>query len=456
MEDPDKCGKCASSNIRQDEDVLDTWFSSALWPFSTMGWPDDTLEMKKYYPTSVLVTGFDIIFFWVARMIMAGVKFIKDVPFYDVYIHALVRDEHGQKMSKSKGNVIDPLIMMDKYGTDAFRFTLAAFAAQGRDIILSEKRIEGYSAFCNKIWNATRFILMNLGEDFRPEKIDFSRLDVFDKWILHLSNETVKGVSEALEQYRFNEAASMIYEFWWHEFCDWYLELVKQRIYAKGEVSAESSESAKQVLYHVLRKTLQLMHPFMPFISEEIWNRIKSESDTDIIVSQWPEFSQELVFTEDADYTRIFKEIIYKIRNIRGEMNIPPDRKASVIFRTSDRFITDIIRTESVHIQAMAKAGDITIDSGYKPDKTDASAVMADLEIFMPLRGLIDIEKETARLEKEIAKIKNDLEKVAAKLSSESFTGRAPAAVIEKEKNKQKEYTELIKKLEESLNKLNN
>jgi valyl-tRNA synthetase len=456
MEDPDKCGKCASSNIRQDEDVLDTWFSSALWPFSTMGWPDDTPEMKKYYPTSVLVTGFDIIFFWVARMIMAGVKFIKDVPFYDVYIHALVRDEHGQKMSKSKGNVIDPLIMMDKYGTDAFRFTLAAFAAQGRDIILSEKRIEGYSAFCNKIWNATRFILMNLGEDFRPEKIDFSRLDVFDKWILHLSNETVKGVSEALEQYRFNEAASMIYEFWWHEFCDWYLELVKQRIYAKGEVSAESSESAKQVLYHVLRKTLQLMHPFMPFISEEIWNRIKSESDTDIIVSQWPEFSQELVFTEDADYTRIFKEIIYKIRNIRGEMNIPPDRKASVIFRTSDRFITDIIRTESVHIQALAKAGDITIDSGYKPDKTDASAVMADLEIFMPLRGLIDIEKETARLEKEIAKIKNDLEKVAAKLSSESFTGRAPAAVIEKEKNKQKEYTELIKKLEESLNKLNN
>ncbi|PKL15996.1 MAG: valine--tRNA ligase, partial [Spirochaetae bacterium HGW-Spirochaetae-5] len=237
MEDPDKCGKCGSSNIRQDEDVLDTWFSSALWPFSTMGWPDETPELAKYYPTSVLVTGFDIIFFWVARMIMTGVKFMKEIPFLDVYIHALVRDEHGQKMSKSKGNVIDPLVMMDQYGTDAFRFTLAAFAAQGRDIILSEKRIEGYSSFCNKIWNATRFILMNLGDDFKPEKLNPDKLEVFDKWILHSLNNTVKNVSEALEQYRFNEAANLIYEFWWNEFCDWYLELVKQRLYAKVNIS---------------------------------------------------------------------------------------------------------------------------------------------------------------------------------------------------------------------------
>ncbi|HNX22836.1 MAG TPA: valine--tRNA ligase [Spirochaetota bacterium] len=454
MDDPDKCGKCGSAKIRQDEDVLDTWFSSALWPFSTMGWPDETPELKKYYPTSVLVTGFDIIFFWVARMIMTGVKFMKDMPFYDVYIHALVRDEHGQKMSKSKGNVIDPLVMMDQYGTDAFRFTLAAFAAQGRDIILSEKRIEGYSSFCNKIWNATRFILMNLGDDFKPEKIDFSKLEVFDKWILHSLNDTVKNVSEALEQYKFNEAANEIYEFWWGEFCDWYLELVKQRLYAKVNISAESSHYAKQVLYFVLQRMLVLMHPFMPFITEEIWSRIKVQGDTDIIVSQWPDFDTNLVFNDDANYTVIFKEIIYKIRNIRGEMNIPPDKKASVVFKTSDKLMKTVIETESVHIQALAKVENITVDPEYQPDKTDASAVMQNLEIYMPLSGLIDIEKETARLEKEISKIKADLEKVVAKLSSESFTGKAPLEIIEKERGKQKEYSEILGKLEESLSKI--
>ena len=454
MEDPDKCGKCGSSNIRQDEDVLDTWFSSALWPFSTMGWPDETPELAKYYPTSVLVTGFDIIFFWVARMIMTGVKFMKEIPFLDVYIHALVRDEHGQKMSKSKGNVIDPLVMMDQYGTDAFRFTLAAFAAQGRDIILSEKRIEGYSSFCNKIWNATRFILMNLGDDFKPEKLNPDKLEVFDKWILHSLNNTVKNVSEALEQYRFNEAANLIYEFWWNEFCDWYLELVKQRLYAKVNISVESSSSAKQVLFFVLHRMLLLMHPFMPFITEEIWSRIKAEGDSDIIISQWPDYDNNLVFNEDAAYTVIFKEIIYKIRNIRGEMNIPPDKKASVVFKTSNDLMRKIIETEQVHIQALAKVESITVDSGYQPDKTDASAVMQDLEIFLPLSGLIDVEKETARLEKEISKIKVDLERVVAKLSSESFTGKAPLEIIEKEKAKEREYSEILGKLQDSLLKL--
>ena len=454
MDDPEKCGKCGSASIRQDEDVLDTWFSSALWPFSTMGWPDNTPELKKYYPTSVLVTAFDIIFFWVARMIMMGVKFMEDIPFNDVYIHALVRDEHGHKMSKSKGNVIDPLVIMDQYGTDAFRFALAAFAAQGRDIILSEKRIEGYSSFCNKIWNATRFILMNLGDDFKPEKINFDKLEVFDKWILHTLNDTVKNVSEALEQYRFNEAANQIYEFWWGEFCDWYLELVKQRIYAKGNIPAESSATAKQLLYFVLRKTLHLMHPFMPFITEEIWSKIKSDGEPDIIVSEWPVFDNNLVFPGDANYTLVFKEIVYKIRNIRGEMNIPPDKKASVVFKTEDELMVRIIETESVHIQALAKVDNIKVDKGYMPDKTDASAVLQDLEIFLPLSGLIDIEKETARLEKEISKMKADLEKVTAKLSSESFTGKAPLEIIEKERGKEREYTEIIEKLEQSLSKI--
>ena len=454
MTDPDKCEKCGSADIKQDEDVLDTWFSSALWPFSTMGWPDSTPEVKKYYPTSVLVTGFDIIFFWVARMIMTGVKFMDEIPFNDVYIHALVRDEHGQKMSKSKGNVIDPLIMMDSYGTDAFRFTLAAFAAQGRDIILSEKRIDGYRSFCNKIWNATRFILMNLGEDFKPEKIDNNKLEKFDKWILHLLNSTVNKVNEALEGYRFNEAANTIYEFWWHEFCDWYVELVKQRIYGKGDTSAESSGIARQVLFYVLKKGLQMLHPFMPFITEEIWHKIRAEGEGDIIVSQWPQFNESFVFEEESRYTETFKEIIYRIRNIRGEMNIAPEKKADVVFRTSSPVISEIINSEALHIQALAKVESISLDAAYSPDKTDASAVMADAEIFLPLKGLIDVDKERARLEKEMGRISAELDRVNNKLSSENFTGRAPADVIEKERLKQKEYGEMLNKLKESVSKL--
>ncbi|HPF06263.1 MAG TPA: valine--tRNA ligase [Spirochaetota bacterium] len=455
MDDPEKCPKCGSKNIRQDEDVLDTWFSSALWPFSTMGWPDNTPELKKYYPTSVLVTGFDIIFFWVARMIMTGMKFMDDIPFKDVYIHALVRDEHGQKMSKSKGNVIDPLIMMDSYGTDAFRFTLAAFAAQGRDIILSEKRIEGYRSFCNKIWNATRFILMNLGDNFKPAMPDASKLEVFDRWMLHTANLAVKNVSSALEEYRFNEAANLIYEFWWNEFCDWYLELVKQRIYSKDPASENSSDAAKQVLYYVLKTGLKLLHPFMPFITEEIWSIIKTDGESDIMVSQWPEYNKSGVFADESVYAETFKEIIYKIRNVRGEMNIPPDKKAAVVFKTVSPFITKIINTESVHIQALAKVESVTIDANYTPEKTDASAVMTDLEIFLPLKGLIDTDKERARLEKEIGKINQELQRVEGKLNNESFTGKAPADVIEKEKAKQREYRDMLEKLQESLSKLN-
>jgi valyl-tRNA synthetase len=379
---------------------------------------------------------------------------MNEIPFRDVYIHALVRDEHGQKMSKSKGNVIDPVIMMDKYGSDAFRFTLAAFAAQGRDIMLSEKRIEGYGSFCNKIWNTARFILMNLGEDFKRDEIDFKKLEVFDKWILHSLNDTVKKITESLEQYKFNDAASLIYDFWWHEFCDWYLELVKQRIYAKDSALAESSNNAKQVLYYVLKKGLLLMHPFMPFITEEIWSRIKSDNEKDLIVSEWPEFNEALVFSEESNYADVFKEIVYKIRNIRGEMNIPPDKKASVIFKTSNELLKKIIETESVHIQALAKVERIEIDPGYVPDKTDSLAVMSDLEIFIPLKGLIDIEKEVVRIEKEIAKIKSDLDKVASKLGNDNFKKNAPQEIIEKEKTKEKEYLEVLGKLEESLVKI--
>ncbi|HOT46568.1 MAG TPA: valine--tRNA ligase [Spirochaetota bacterium] len=455
VEDPTECEKCKSKNIRQDEDVLDTWFSSGLWPFSTLGWPDRTPALDKYYPTSVLVTAFDIIFFWVARMIMMGLKFMGDVPFRDVYIHALIRDEHGAKMSKSRGNVIDPIVMMDQYGTDALRFTLAMLAAQGRDIILSEKRIEGYRTFCNKIWNATRFIMMNLGEGFTAREPVPAELEVFDRWILHRLNEAIREVQRGFEEYKFNDAAHAVYSFWWHEFCDWYIELTKQRLYDKEGGSQKSSDAARQVLFHVLKKSMQLMHPFMPFITEEIWDKIKDEKDGLILVSQWPAPRPEFDFVAESEETRLFQEIVYWIRNIRGEMNVPPDRKASVVFKTASDMIATIIKREGVHIRALAKVDTITMDPAYAPSGTDASAVMNDIEIFMPLKGLIDFDKERARIDKEIARVRGDLDRVEKKLANENFTGKAPAEVIENEKTKRAEFAELLQKLEQSRAKFN-
>jgi len=451
MEDPDKCEKCGSTNIRQDEDVLDTWFSSGLWPFSTLGWPEETPALAKYYPTSVLVTGFDIIFFWVARMIMLGLKFMKDVPFRDVYIHALVRDEHGPKMSKSRGNVIDPLTVMDVYGTDAFRFTLAMLAAQGRDIIMSEKRVEGYRAFCNKIWNATRYILMNLGDGFTPRPVAPEELEDFDRWILHRLNGAINEVSAALDEYKFNDAAGAIYDFWWHEFCDWYLELTKPRIYSDN---AASSDTARQVLYHVLKTSLRLLHPFMPYITEEIWDRVKTGAEGRLILAEWPTPDPSFKFDKDAADTELFKEVVYRIRNIRGEMNIPPDRKARVVFKTSDAAIAALLEREATHLENLAKLEGINISADHSPEKTDAVAVLPNLEIYVPLKGLIDFEKERARLGKEIDRIAADLSRVEGKLANESFVSKAPAEVVDKEKAKKAEMEELKRKLEESLAKL--
>ena len=449
LEDPAQCSMCNSKNIEQDPDVLDTWFSSALWPFSTFGWPQKTKSLEKFYPTSVLVTGFDIIFFWVARMIMMGCKFMNDVPFYDVYIHALVRDEHGQKMSKSRGNVIDPLIIMDKYGTDAFRFTLAIFAAQGRDIILSEKRIEGYSAFCNKIWNSTRFILMNLGNDFKPEAIDANLLELFDKWILHAFNQTVKKTTQALVEYRFNDAAQTLYDFWWHEFCDWYIELSKPRIYAGDSLKGTI---AKQVLYFVLHEYLKLLHPFMPFITEEIWSNITANEGR-IVVAAWPQYDERFNFENEFNYAELFKEIVYKIRNIRGEMNVPPDKKAHVVIKAGKK-IEQFIRQQENNLKILAKLEAVEYNAAYTPQKTDASAVLPECEIYVPLKDLIDIEKEKARLDKEIARINSELDKVLKKLNDSTFMAKAPQNIIEKEQNKKAELEEVLAKLTASREKL--
>ncbi len=455
VDDPSECEKCKSKKIRQDEDVLDTWFSSGLWPFSTLGWPDKTPALEKYYPTSVLVTAFDIIFFWVARMIMMGLKFMGDVPFRDVYIHALIRDEQGAKMSKSRGNVIDPIVMMDQYGTDALRFTLAMLAAQGRDIILSEKRIEGYRTFCNKIWNATRFIMMNLGGDFRERDLVPSELEVFDRWILHRLNEAIREVQRGFEEYKFNDAAHAIYAFWWHEVCDWYIELTKQRLYDKESGSAKSSDTARQVLFYVLKRSIQLMHPFMPFITEEIWEKIKGPKDGLILVSPWPAPRPDFDFASESEETRLFQEIVYWIRNIRGEMNVPPDKTAPVVFKTASDRAAAIIKREGMHIKALAKVDAIAMDPAYVPSGTDASAVMNDIEIFIPLKGLIDFEKERARIDKEITRVRAELDKVEKKLANENFTGKAPAEVIENEKTKRAEFAEMLAKLEKSREKFN-
>ena len=449
---PKQCEKCQCENFKQDEDVLDTWFSSALWPFSTMDWPDDSLTLKKYYPTSVLVTGFDIIFFWVARMIMMGMKFMDAIPFNDVYIHALVRDEHGHKMSKSRGNVVDPLIIMDEYGTDAFRFTLAVFAAQGRDVVFSEKRVEGYRSFINKIWNATKFITMNLPDDFVEKEISNSNLEIFDKWILKRLNDTILKVTQSLSEYKFNDAANELYDFWWHEFCDWYIELTKQRLYSSDNPT--SKETAYRVLFHILKTSLKLMHPFMPFITEEIWDAIKTNSNSLLIVSDWPKPNEKFNFSVEAGETEILKELVYKIRNIRGEMNVAPDKKISVIFKTSSAKLVDLINRESVHIKALSRTENISVDANYLPNKTDASAVMNDVEVFVPLEGLIDFEKERIRLEKELAKVKAEYDKTNSKLSNEGFTAKAPTEIIEKESKKRDELLEIINKLNEGLGKL--
>ena len=330
MEAPTLCTKCGSDELRQETDVLDTWFSSSLWPFSTMGWPDQTAELKTFYPTACLVTGFDILFFWVARMMMMGLHFMDEVPFTDVYIHALVRDAQGNKMSKSKGNVIDPLTVIDQYGTDAFRFTLAAFAAQGRDIKLAEERIAGYRNFCNKVWNAARFTLMNL-EGFDPDCVSPDALEFSqgDKWILHRLNETARTIDETLSGYRYNESAMALYQFTWSEFCDWYLELSKQDIY---NGTPERKLATQYVLWYTLENLLRLLHPFMPFITEEIWQALPGTKTTPTIMqAPYPAYRDDLSFPGDAADMERVMAVIGGIRNIRGEMEVPPSKQISVI-----------------------------------------------------------------------------------------------------------------------------
>ncbi len=468
---PAKCEKCGGSALRQDEDVLDTWFSSALWPFSTLGWPEDTRELSRYYPTSVLVTGFDIIFFWVARMIMMGMKFREGVPFRDVYIHALVRDSSGQKMSKSKGNVIDPLVMMDKYGTDAFRFTLAAFAAQGRDVKFAEERVEGYRHFVNKLWNASRFILLNAADVSVPEKIETRKLDIGSKWILSRLSATAQEINGSLGDYRFNDAAGSIYQFIWHELCDWYIEMVKPVLYAE----TDEKKQVKECLLYVLDHTLKLLHPFMPYVTEEIWQNIpirsrKSEEgnqisehagarylrpsseDKSIVIARYPE--GQLRDEKAEEEMAVIMEAVTGVRTIRGELNLSPSIELKVSVKTLNEKTKKILKKNLVYLKKLAKADIIAIGGDAGKPKGSAAAVRKHVEVYVPLEGLLNIDLEVDRLSKEGAKLEQTILFLNKKLLNEDFLSRAPKDVVDKEKEKYEECLRKKERVQENIRKL--
>jgi valyl-tRNA synthetase len=433
--------------LKQDEDVLDTWFSSALWPFSTLGWPDKTPELGRYYPTDVLVTGFDIIFFWVARMMMMGLHFMEEVPFRDVYIHALVRDEKGQKMSKSKGNVIDPLELIDSYGADALRFTLAAMAAQGRDIKLSGARVEGYRNFATKLWNAARFAEMN---DCAP-RADFDPATaqaIVNKWIAGESERTAAAVTEALEAFRFNEAAGAIYHFIWHIYCDWYLELIKPILTGDDE---QARAETRAMAAFVLDRALQLLHPFMPFVTEELWRKRAPEGESLLMLSAWPTHRGLQNADADAEIDWVIR-FVTEVRSVRAEMNVPAAAKVPLVITGAgaatkarvaahDGTLKWLARIETIDFVDAAPAGSVQI-------------VLDEATLALPLAGVIDINAESERLKREIDKVGSEIAQLTAKLANEKFVSRAPEHVVEEQRERKSEAETIAAKLEQALKRL--
>jgi len=451
---PERCAKCGGKSLVQDPDVLDTWFSSGLWPFSTLGWPDKTEDLKDFYPTSTLVTGFDILFFWVARMIMMGLKFMDDVPFRDVYIHALVRDEQGQKMSKSRGNVVDPLDIMSEYGTDAFRFTLAAMAAMGRDIRLAEDRIAGYQNFVNKLWNAARFVLMNLGEDGTVQRhvaaaLSDAGLNFADRWIRSRLASTIAEARAAVESYRFNDYANILYQFTWHEFCDWYIEMSKLSL--NGTLGDEPKKS-RQFLVELLEQILLLLHPLMPFVTEEIW-QVLGEQRKSIMLEPYPRAEATWVDEDVASQMDFLMGTIRAIRNLRTEMNCPPGKEVKVVFHGPAEDLS-FLRAQEPYLRSLARVGATDyVTSGDRP-KSAATAIVGSTELYLPLAQMINLNEERARLTKEIDKAKDELSRVQKKLSNTDFLNKAKEEVVQKEREKAGQYEEKIRTLNLSLERL--
>ena len=439
------CPQCGGG-LRQDTDVLDTWFSSGLWPFSTLGWPESTPELKVFYPTSVLSTGFDILFFWVARMAMLGIKFMGDVPFHHVYIHALIRDAEGQKMSKSKGNVVDPLSVMDRYGTDAFRFTLAALAAQGRDIRLAEERIEGYRNFANKIWNAARLVLTNL-EGYDPALARRGTPSVADRWIKSRLTEATAQVRKAIDSYRFNDAASAVYQFLWHEYCDWYLEIAKRSLYQPESPAARAV--TQRTLVETLEATLRLLHPFMPFISEELWQRLPHQGES-IVIAPFPKATRK---GRDPGAERLMAPIldfVSAIRTIRSESRISPAVELAVSVKPAGPEVAGALAAGAAVIGSLARAA-ITVSADGARPANSAMAATPSGDVFVRLEGVVDFEAERARLRKEVERARKEIAFLEGKLGRADFVERAPAPVVERERARLTEQRETEQKLAASL-----
>lgn len=447
--DPDRCSKCGSTKLVQESDVLDTWFSSALWPFSTLGWPEKTRELEYFYPTSVLITSFDILFFWVARMMMMGLHFKDEVPFHDVYLHALVRDKDGKKMSKSTGNVIDPLEMIDQYGTDAFRFTLTAFAAQGREIKLDVDRIEGYRHFINKLWNAARFSLMHLKEcdPFITAVADNpASLPLHHRWILSRTNATIINTRDALDGYNFNDVASILYQFTWHEFCDWYVEWIKSELYGEDE---QIKNNARGVLLTVLENILKLLHPVAPFVTEEIWSVLPGERTT-IMLEPFPEESSVWTDSEAEQSMELLMGVISGIRTIRSEADLHPTAEIDATLICKDGNKQTLLEQLSGSIQTMTRSRAVhVVAEAVVPDDC-GHCLVGDVEIFVPLKGLIDVEGELQKLERERIKLENELARVTGKLNNETFLSKAPETVVAKERAKENELQGRLEKNAES------
>ena len=441
-EDPEKCAHCGSASLEQDPDVLDTWFSSALWPFSTMGWPEETEDLRRYYPTDVLVTGYDIIYFWVARMIFTALEFTGQKPFKEVLITGIVRDAEGRKMSKSLGNGVDPLEVIEKYGTDAMRFMLSTGCTPGNDQRFRWERVESARNFANKIWNASRFALMHLAEAREEELALTGPFTVSDRWILHRLNETIAEVTRHLNRYDFGEAGRVLYHFIWDEFCDWYIEFSKLSLYGEDE---EAKRVTRAVLCHVLDRSLRLLHPFMPFITEEIWQKLPGTGPS-ITVAEWPVADEAFQAPDAVKEMQILIDVIRSVRNIRSEMEVPPKTQVTLLIRTEPEAYAAIRDNESA-ICRLCGAEKVTAGPDVtRPDKA-MTAVVSGAEVFLPLEGMIDIEETIARLEKELKKLDYEVERVEKKLSNPGFVQKAPAHIVEGERRKGEEYRERREKV---------
>ena len=447
---PSVCPKCGCTHFTQDEDTLDTWFSSALWPFSTLGWPEKTEDLDYFYPTNVLVTGYDIIFFWVIRMVFSGYEQTGKCPFSDVLIHGLVRDEQGRKMSKSLGNGIDPLEIIEQYGADALRLTLVTGNAPGNDMRYSEKKIIASRNFANKVWNASRFMLMNI-EKADLSNVSLSELTPADKWILSKANSLVKEVTDNMEKYDFGVAVAKLNDFIWEEFCDWYIEMVKPRLYNEEDTT---KAAALFTLKKVLTISLKLLHPYMPFITEEIFCSLQDEEES-IMVSEWPVFEEEFDFKAEENEVEMIKNAVRNIRNLRADMNVPPSKKASVYVVSEKEEVRRVFEDSKVFFATLGYASEVHVQADKAGIAEDAvSTVIPDAVIYMPFAELVDVEKEIARLEKEAGRLEGEIKRAKGMLSNERFVSKAPAAKVEAEKEKLEKYTAMAAQVAERLSQL--